>query len=353
MQYISVTAITGGINEPSSRFRVRQYIKSLADYNIKVIEHIPFITKSGNYWYHKHSLPIQLVPQFFIAGLRLMSRFPAIYSSYSTDITWIQREFFTAFSTAEGLTKRPRLFDVDDAIWLRLKLTSGFAKRIVNKMDGLICGNQWVADYFSDCGIRTWVIPTGIDTMRWVPPTFKSEQPFYYGWIGTSGNLRYLYDIEPALKVVLEELSSAKLLIVSDRQPEFSTIAHDRIHFMRWSQKIEVDAVQRMNVGLMPLRDSDWERGKCAYKMLTYMAVGIPVIVSPVGMNVEVLKAGQVGFGANKHSEWTEALITLYKNPTLRKCMGRAGQQIVMSHYSVNVIVPKLAAIFKQISQNQ
>jgi len=254
MTPIRITAITGGINEPSSRFRVRQYINPLADHNITVSEHIPFIAKSGSYWYHKHPLPIQLIPQLVVAFLRLMSRFPAIYSSYQTDITWIQREFLTAFSTIEGFTKRPRIFDVDDAIWLRLKFTSGFAKRIAKKMDGIICGNQWLADYFSDCKVQTWVVPTAIDTARWTPPGFKKEHPFYFGWIGTSGNLCYLYDIEPALSQVLKKISSARLLIVSNNRPNFSAIPPDKIHFLRWSPDIEVDAVQKMDVGLMPLR---------------------------------------------------------------------------------------------------
>lgn len=118
--FLKVTAITGGSKEPSARFRVRQHIQGLTKYNIQVTEHYPFISKSGCYWYHNFPLPVQFLPQIGTTGLRLASRIPAISESHKSDITWIQREFLTAISTTEGLTKRPRLFDVDDAIWLRL-----------------------------------------------------------------------------------------------------------------------------------------------------------------------------------------------------------------------------------------
>ena len=128
---MNVSAITGGENEPSARFRVRQYLPGLAEHNINVNEHYPFIAKSGRYWYHKYPFSMQIFPQLGTAGLRIAARLPAIIESYKTDLTWIQREFLTAFATTEGLTKRPRIFDVDDAIWLRLKATENFEKKIV------------------------------------------------------------------------------------------------------------------------------------------------------------------------------------------------------------------------------
>ncbi len=347
---LKIAAVTGGINEPSARFRVRQYIRGLEQHNIKVTEKIPFIGKSGAYWYHKYSLPIQLLPQLCTAGSRIASRIPAIIESYKSDITWIQREFLTAFSTTEWLTKKPRIFDVDDAIWLRLKFTSGFAKRIVRKMDGVICGNNWIADYFSNCNVPTWVIPTGVDTEKWKPSLSVRDETFYLGWTGTSGNYPYLYNIEKSLITFFNKVPSAKLLIVSDRKPCFSCLHQNNIHFLPWSKEIEIQAVQQMNVGLMPLGTNDWEKGKCAFKMLLYMATGIPVVVSPVGMNKEVLKKGEIGFGPANNSEWVDAFVTLYENSTLRNQMGIAGRRTVENYYSVNKIIPQLADIFYKIA---
>jgi len=348
--FLKVTAITGGSNEPSARFRVRQYIQGLAKHNIQVTEHYPFIGKSGCYWYHKFPSPMQFLPQLGTAGLRLTSRISAISASHKSDITWIQREFLTAIVTTEGLTKSPRLFDVDDAIWLRLKLTSGFAKRIVRKMDGLICGNDWIANYFSDCKVPTWVIPTAVDTVRWAPTLSKPRDTFYLGWIGTSGNYQYLYSIEKALFTFFTKYPSAKLLIVSDRKPKFTYLSLKNIHFISWSKNGEVQAVQQMDVGLMPLKDTDWEKGKCSFKMLLYMATGIPVIVSPFGMNQEILNIDNIGFGPTSHSEWVDTLTVLYKNETMRKQMGLAGRKVVKHYYSLDTITPQLADIFHKIS---
>ncbi len=352
MRGLKITAITGGVNEPSARFRVRQYVQWLQQqYNINVTEKMPFIGKSGCYWYHKYSLPIQILPQLGTAGLRIASRVPALIESYNSDVTWIQREFLTAFSTTEWLTKRPRVFDIDDAIWLRLKATSGFAKKIVRKMDGILCGNKWIADYFADCNVPIWVIPTGVDTDRWQPACLSSKELFYLGWTGTSGNYQYLYYIEHALVEFFKKYPVAKFLIVSDREPNFLQLSTKNIHFIHWSKDIEVNAVQQMDIGLMPLKDSDWERGKCSFKMLLYMAAGIPVVVSPVGMNQEVLKKDAVGFGPKNNSEWADALITLYEDAALRNQMGIAGRRVVENYYSVAKIVPQLAEIFHKIAR--
>ncbi|MCI5163824.1 MAG: glycosyltransferase [Candidatus Electrothrix sp. AX5] len=343
---LNITAITGGDNEPSARFRVRQYIHGLAEHDINVNENYPFIAKSGRYWYHKYPFLAQILPQLGTAGLRIATRLPAIIESYKTNLTWIQREFLTAFSTTEGLTKSPRVFDVDDAIWLRLKATESFAKKIVRRMDGLVCGNSWLADYFSDCNTPTWVIPTGVDTERWRSGFLTPRENLYIGWIGTSGNYRYLYEIEQALFQFFKKFASAKLFVIADSPPNFSYLSEKNVQFFPWSQDIEVQAVQQMHIGIMPLQDSDWERGKCSFKMLLYMSIGLPVVVSPVGMNREILQKGRVGFGPRNHSEWMDALTSLAVSPELRKQMGSRGREVVEQYYSVKKIVPQLVDVF-------
>jgi glycosyltransferase involved in cell wall biosynthesis len=110
-----------------------------------------------------------------------------------------------------------------------------------------------------------------------------------------------------------------------------------------------VKLIQRMNVGVMPLPDDDWTRGKCSYKMLQYMACGIPVIVSPVGMNKEVLAKGAVGKAAQSHSEWYEAFSFYYGNESMAKSHGRAGRKVVEQNYSVQLLAGQLAGIFKSL----
>jgi glycosyltransferase involved in cell wall biosynthesis len=346
---LRVAAITGGLNEPSSRFRVRQYIPLLAANGISVKEYIPFKSRSDTHWYNDYPLPVQILPQLWATALRVVAKVPAIVGSYQADLTWIQREFLTPVATTEVLTSRPRLFDVDDAIWLRMKATSGFAKWITRRMDGVICGNQWIADYFADCGTPSWVIPTGVDPYYWHPPVAPSSRPFQFGWMGTSGNLRYLYEIEEALATVFAECADARLLVVSDKAPTFSRLPVDRVTYLPWSVGGEAEAMRQMDVGLMPLEDSEWERGKCSFKALTYMATGIPIVVSPVGMNQELLAENNVGLGPNGSDEWVDALVTLYRDDTVRTAMGRAGRQVVESRYSTDVTGRQLIAAFRQI----
>lgn len=342
---MNITAITGGKNEPSARFRVRQYVRGLAEYNIDVDEYYPFIAKSGGYWYHKYSLPVQVIPQLGTAGLRIVSRIPAIIQSYRTDITWIQREFLTAFATTEGLTKRPRIFDIDDAIWLRLKATENFAQKIVRKMDGLICGNSWLANHFADCNVPTWILPTGVNTQRWRPRSFSSQEYLYIGWIGTSGNYKYLYDVENVLLYLFEKFPFVKLFVVADTPPLFTRLPAQNVCFLPWSPETEVQAVQKMDIGIMPLHDNEWEKGKCSFKMLQYMATGIPVVVSPIGMNKEVLRKDEIGFGPRNYTEWIDTLTALVDSAALRKQMGKNGRSIVEEYYSVEKIVPRLVDI--------
>jgi len=346
---LRVAAITGGLNEPSSRFRVRQYIPMLAENGIAVKEYIPFKSRSDTHWYNSYPLPVQVLPQLWATALRVVAKVPAIVGSYQADITWIQREFLTPVASTEVLTHRPRLFDVDDAIWLRMRATSGFAKWIARRMDGVICGNQWIADYFADCGTPSWVIPTGVDTDYWHPPTEPSSRPFQFGWMGTSGNLRYLYEIEDALAAVLGKCPDARLLVVSDKAPKFSRLPMDRVIYLPWTAGGEADTMRQMDVGLMPLEDSEWERGKCSFKALTYMASGIPIVVSPVGMNQELLASGKVGFGPKGPDEWVDVLSHLYQDDAVRRAMGAEGRLAIADRYAIDVTGRQLMAAFRQM----
>ena len=132
--------------------------------------------------------------------------------------------------------------------------------------------------------------------------------------------------------------------VVSDSAPTFQEIPTYFIEFLHWSPDIEVQSIQGMDIGIMPIEDSVWERGKCSYKMLLYMACGIPVVVSPIGMNAEVLARGEVGLGPRSESEWVDALSGLLRDSEAREAMGRVGRQVVERHYSLENLAPRLGA---------
>jgi glycosyltransferase involved in cell wall biosynthesis len=251
--------------------------------------------------------------------------------------------------TLERYAGRRRLFDVDDAIWLLSE--ESFSEKIVELCDGVIAGNQYIADHYREQGARTWVVPTSIDTNVWRPLERKrAHASWTIGWIGSASNLPYLYEIEEPLADFLNDHDDAQLQLVCDREPAFKKIPAHRLRFVRWSPETEVALVQEMNVGLMPLPLTEWTLGKCAFKMISYMAVGIPVIVSPIGVNREILEQAQVGLRADTANEWYDALHALYEDRELGTRMGAAGRMLVEEKYSVTSNVVALASIFREVA---
>jgi glycosyltransferase involved in cell wall biosynthesis len=332
---IKVTALTSGKHAPASRFRVRQFIAPLLEQGIRVSEFHP---------------PWSKYTMASVVPLGVVGRLPGVLNARLGDITWLERELIPGRFTLERYAGRRRLFDVDDAIWLLSE--TRFSERIVELCDGVIAGNQYIADHYRQQGARTWVVPTSIDTNVWRPPEEHERERAQWtiGWIGSQSNLPYLYEIEEPLAAFLGQHDDAVLLVVCDREPAFKKIGGRSLRYVRWSPQTEVGLVQEMNVGLMPLPLTEWTRGKCAFKMISYMAVGIPVVVSPVGVNREVLEQAEVGLRADTADEWYDALRALYEDRALGSRMGAAGRMLVEERYSVNSNVGALARIFREVA---
>lgn len=331
---IRIAAFTGGLSVPSARFRVRQYIPALRKEGIGIEE---FASGFGQY------PPQTKWIRPFWALATLAERVPGVMMSHRYDAVLLQREIMSSFVTLEPLTTRPRILDVDDAIFLQRG--GGFAKRLAELSDKVICGNNYLAEWFSRWNINVDVIPTAVDTERYLPDaeTKSLDSPWVIGWIGTSGNYKYLYGIEGALAKVMRAHPRTRLKVVGDQLPEFRNLSLDQVDFVPWSEAIEVQAIQSMDIGIMPLEDSPWARGKCSFKMLQYMATGLPVVVSPIGMNAEILTLGELGIGATTERQWIDGLIALLENKTLRARFGAEGRRVVESSFSIRVVAPRLA----------
>jgi glycosyltransferase involved in cell wall biosynthesis len=214
-------------------------------------------------------------------------------------------------------------------------------------MDTIIAGNSFLADWFSQHCHDVVIVPTAIDTDRYAPVNRPIQDSFVIVWTGIKVNLRYLYRIETALARFLRDHPNARLRIVSDSPPQFAQIDNDRVEFVSWTIQQEVTSLQTCDVGIMPLTDGVKERGKCSFKMLQYMAVGLPVVVSPVGLNSEILAKGNIGFPATNEQEWYEGLETLYQQRDMGKRQGVEGRRIAETEFSVVVIAEKLGNVFK------
>lgn len=337
---IRVAAFTGGRNIGSRRFRVEQLISPLEAHGVEVIE---YVAPLGSWPPHQRWLRL---PWFFTS---LLSRFPQIAASYKSQVTLFQREMISTMLTLEGITRSPRVLDVDDAVWLNPRADRNFPK-LARICQGVICGNEFLAENIAGWNSNIVVVPTAVDTDRFRPLCDVPLPRPLIGWSGISSGFKYLYQIEPILVEVLRRRPDAMLRIFSNEKPRFATIDPARVDYIPFSPEAELAAIQEMSVGLMPIDDTLWSRGKCSYKMLLYMACGLPVVVSPYGMNIDVLKLADVGFGAKSDSEWVDAIVWLLDNPGKAKAMGINGRAVVEQHYSVRVLVPKLADFLRQFA---
>jgi glycosyl transferase family 1 len=331
---IRVTALTAYRDDPASRFRIRQFIGPLAHLGIDVSEHY---------------LPITRYRRQPLASLAILMRLHGVAASRFSDITWFRRELVPERFTLERFTGGRRIFDVDDAIWLLRD--SGFSEKIVALCDGVIAGNQWLASHYEKLGKQLWIVPTSVDTDVWVPATTARTNRWIIGWIGTASNLRYLQMIEEPLAQFLNQHPGTLLRVVCDRRPGFRLIPPELWEFIKWSPGSEVQSMQAMSVGLMPLEDSQWALGKCAFKMLLYMACGLPVVASPVGVNRELLQREEIGFAALTPDDWFASLHRLFADQALSSRLGTAGRKLVEAEYSVKVNILRLAKIFQQVSR--
>lgn len=343
MSPLRIAAFTGGRNVPGARFRVRQYIPRLEQCGIEMDE---FYSRWSSW------PPItKILRPFWLVGT-VLDRIPSIVKSHRYDMTFFQRELVSTLTTLEPFTARPRILDVDDAVWLNRRGRTGF-KTILRMCDGAVCGNAFIADYARQWHNNVCLLPTAVDTTRFAPsPARQTANRRILGWSGLGVGMMYLYEIEKALLPVLDKHKDVVLRVVSEQRPRFRHLSPDRVEYIPWSPVNEVRGVQEMTIGLMPIENTPWGLGKCGYKMLLYMSCGVPVVVSPVGMNAEILAKGNLGFGPRTLSEWTDALELLLYDPDRAATMGKTGRKIAEQEYSLDLLAPKLASFLYKTARS-
>jgi glycosyltransferase involved in cell wall biosynthesis len=277
-------------------------------------------------------------------------RFSELGNLSSTDLVVFQRpmtELPTLALERRAARGRTSVLDFDDAIFLAPSVRRKFG-RLVKLVDHVIAGNAWLAQA---AGVpdRTTVIPTVVDTdhFRALPPRDGRGRDVVLGWTGSSVNFRYLIAIAPALARVIQR-TGARLRIIADRPPP-RVLAGLNPEFVRWRPETEIDDLGAIDIGLMPLVDGAHERGKCAYKLIQYMAVGRVGVASPVGANNEVVTDGQDGFFAKDDADWENVLVRLIADPALRDEVGVRARRRVVDAYSVASVVPRYLELFRRL----
>jgi glycosyltransferase involved in cell wall biosynthesis len=238
---------------------------------------------------------------------------------------------------------RHRVFDVDDAIYVRKPRRLGDApdrsawrKRkfaaTCRWVDEVAAGNEVLARVARDSARAVTVLPTSIDTGAYVPSRAAPNDPPTVVWIGSPENLVYLEMIRPALARLTKRHPALRMRVICSRFPEWPDV---RVEGIPWSAATEAESLAGAHVGVMPLTDDEWTRGKCAFKLLQYMAAALPCVASPVGANTEAVIDGVNGFHARTADEWERHLETLIRSPELRARFATAGLAHVEARYAL------------------
>lgn len=278
--------------------------------------------------------------------------FVALLRAYHYDVIWIYDELFPYLpgfaETMPRLSRRPIVYDCDDAIFHtydlhRSRLVRTILSRklepLLNSATTVFCGNiylqRWAAQFSNDVVI----VPTVVDIDEYRPIARPPNPIPIIGWIGSPSTFSHLSPHLPQLEALVAA-GSATVTIVGSGLPAGQVRGID---YVDWSEATEIASVQAMDIGIMPLPDTPWARGKCGYKLIQYMACGLPVIASAVGVNQQIVDHGTNGFLAASDSEWVMALDVLLNDAALRAMFGAAGRARVVADYSIQRFGPDVA----------
>ena len=204
-------------------------------------------------------------------------------------------------------------------------------------------GNEFLATYAREYNSKVRIIPTTIDTENHHNSFIDySLKTLTIGWTGTHTTLRYLLPLLPVFKSISEKYN-VQLMVISNENPHFDLV---NFKFIQWKKESEIEDLKKISIGLMPLEMDQWSEGKCGFKGLQYMALGIPTVVSPVGVNTKIVEHGINGFLAKDLEEWKAYLEQLILNSELRERIGRNGREKVISEFSVLAIKHNFIQLF-------
>lgn len=330
-----------------------QFVPAMEAAGIDVSVH-PLISDALLAYKYEHGRyrPAWLVAAYWrrLSDLLLMS---------ADDVAWIEKEAFPwcpAWLFRLLIRGRRYVLEFDDAIFHNYDrhrfaaVRRLFGKTIDGQMRAaalVIAGNRYIAARAESSGAR-WIeiVPTVVDTERYqAKRRYETRDPLRVVWIGSPSTAQYLKEVVDPLEQLNDRISLI-FRVVGAKAPPMRGVAIEEID---WTEQGEATAVGDCDIGIMPLPDTPWERGKCAYKLVQYMACGLPTVCSPVGANQDVVDGGLTGYFAESASQWADALETLALDSGLRERMGLAGREKVISSLSLSVQANRLIGMFKKI----
>lgn len=332
---------------PSQRFRFEQYLDILTAHGHQY-RLAPFLSDATWRILYQPGLAMQ-------KGLGILGGFGRrlghILAAPAYDFVFVHREAAPLgppvfeWLLTKVLRKRV-IYDFDDAIWLantseanRIAAGLKFHKKVASICCWAYknsCGNSYLATYARQYNLQAIVNPTTIDTVHLHNQVRDQlgSGPLVIGWTGTHSTLKYLHPIVPVLAQLEAEGLEFEFRVISNQPPDFDQPLRS-LRFVPWQKATEIPDLLTFHVGLMPLEDDPWAKGKCAFKALQYMALGIPALVSPVGMNTEVVQDNYNGYICQTPADWYLRLRQLLLDAAHRQALGKAARATIEQHYSV------------------
>jgi glycosyltransferase involved in cell wall biosynthesis len=345
------------------RFRVSQYLPYLSDHGIDVTIS-SFYTPEFFQLVYRHGHYLRKSAAF----LRLVAKRRRILDEIDRyDVVLLYRE---AIPIGPPMIERaiarrgiPIVHDFDDAIFLPnvseankaisfLKQSTSRPAEIIGLSRHVMVGNEFLAAYARRFNPRVTVVPTAVDTTRFAPRPAGSRPsgPLVVGWIGSPTTLHYLESIAPILREVAARHPFVLKVSSGSRPVRFPGVS---VQDVPWSLDQEVTLFSTCDVGVYPLADDDWARGKCGFKAIQFMACGVPTVASAVGVNREIIRDGENGFLAATPAEWIDKLERLLTEADTRERFARAGRETIEARYSTRVTAPVIAQTIRQVAEER
>jgi glycosyltransferase involved in cell wall biosynthesis len=311
----------------------------------RVLQYLPYLQKEG----------VEVSVHFYKRNGLEKLKFYNSLGQY--DIFYIHRRLFSPIEFWLLRQKAKRIiYDFDDALMYRSSGASNphsFSRRfrfiyMMKRVNFVIAGNQFLKSQVIPYNPNVEIIPTSVDLSHYsLKKGGHPEGLITIGWLGSSSTLKYLRLLLPTLEKMFKGYPHFQLKIVCD---QFLDSSHLPIIKKRWSSQEEEADLKSFDIGIMPLSDDLWSRGKCGLKILQYQSVGVPVVCTPVGVNQDIIEDGVNGFWAQDEDQWEKGLLKLIHEEGLRRKIGLEGRKTVERGYSLEVNAPRILDVLKKVS---
>lgn len=335
----------------STRYRLEQFIPGLREHGIELnVVHLLDDDYLSRRFGGRRASMLGLAR----AGTQ---RLADLLTLRSHDVALIHCELLPAAPgyLEQALVRRPYLYDFDDAFYLRYRFGRLSALRFLleSKFDQIMAGaaaitagNEELQRYAAQFNPGADYLPTVVDTNHHLPLTSRKSSVLTVGWIGSPSTAQYLDQVVQPLAQLGKE-AHVRLVVIGGQPPRVPGV---EVQALPWSADNEIDLINTFDIGIMPIPDDAWSRGKCAFKLIQYMACAVPVVGSAVGANRTVVTS-DCGYLASTPDEWLNSLRELRDSPLKRRQMGEAGRQRVVDHFSLQYALPRMAAAISKAAR--